>query len=428
MAEEATTLSPLVADVVRKHDEPTWLRTLREKAYETFVGMSVPKLEKTDLRKRSFDIGPFANLTEGGSSRVRELLDALPGRAVVFIRDGVVIDSHIPNELAARGVVVTDLHKAVKDHGDIVQKHLATVVTTDESKWAALNAAVWAAGAFVYVPKDVVVEEPIIFVNESSSTTRGAAVRSLFVAEEGAKATYVEVCLKDGSLQSGVVHADVLEVVVGARAEVKVATINEFTKGPTHFSTKRARVGNDSLVNWVFTDVGDGFTVALVETDLLGNGSRATFTGVGIGYGRQHMELTASMLHRGRSSESDIHLTGALQDRANSIYRSSTHIFRKAIQAGSEQSDRMLMLDGTARADAIPMLLIDENDVQRCGHAASVGRLDEAQMYYLQSRGIPRDTARRMIVWGHLEPTVDAIPDDAIREFVRQQMDGELSE
>jgi len=428
MAEQTATLAPLVADIVRKYDEPDWLRTYREQAYETFTGMDAPRLEKTDLRKRSFDIGPFSNLTEGGSSRVRGLLNGLKGRAVVFVRDGVVVQTYVPDTLVALGVVVTDLHTAVKNHGDMVQKHLGTVVKADESKWAALNAAVWAAGVFVYVPRNVVVEESVVFVNESSSAARGAAVRSLIVVEEGASVAYTEVFLVDGTLQSGVAHANVLEVVVAASATVKVATANEFTKGPTHFITKRASLGNDAHIDWVFSDAGDGFTVALMETALNGNGSRATFTGIGIGRGRQHMELTASMLHRGRSSESDIRLNGALRDRANMIYRSATHIFRKAVLAGSEQNDRMVMLDSAARADAIPMLLIDENDVQRCGHAASVGRLDEAQMYYLQSRGIPRNTARQMIVWGHLEPTVDAIPDDVVREFVRQQIDEGLAQ
>ncbi|KPV43641.1 hypothetical protein AN477_11315 [Alicyclobacillus ferrooxydans] len=421
-----STTSSLITDLVHRFNEPAWLRERREAAFAKYEEMPTPKLEKTDLRRRSFDIGPFASLTAGGSARVRALLDSLKDKAFVFIRDGVAVQSNIPDTIHQQGVVLSSLHAAVSSHGSLVEKHLGSVVTAEESKWAALNAAFWNDGAFLYVPRNVKLEETVTFVYESSAQGHGAAVRSLLVAEEGAECAYTEVFLTDGELESGKVHADVLEVVAGARASVKIAASTEYRKGPTNFTIRRAKLASDAKVDWVYCDIGDGFTVGLLESDLVGTGSTSTLSGIGIGFGRQHFELTASMLHRGRYSESDISMHGAIRERANSIYRTSTHIFRHAAGAGSEQRDRMLMLDGTARADAIPMLLIDENDVQRCGHAASVGRLDENQLYYLQSRGIPEKQARRMIIWGYLEPTLEAFPDEVVREFVRQHIDEEL--
>ncbi|QSO54376.1 SufD family Fe-S cluster assembly protein [Alicyclobacillus curvatus] len=429
MTTNETALSPassLVADVVARFSEPAWLKEAREQAFAKYGETPAPRLEKTDLRRRTFDIGPFSNLTAGPSARARRLLDSLQNSPFVFIRDGVVVQTNVPAELASKGIVFSSLHQAVGSHEAIVRKHLSSVVTADESKWAALNTAAWTDGAFVYVPRNTALDGTVTFVYESSAQGHGTAVHSLVVAEEGSELAYTEVFLVDGELESGKVHSDVLEVVAGSAARVTVAVAAEYKKGPTNFTVRRAKLSSDSKVDWLYGDVGDGFTVGVLESDLVGNGSVSTASGIGLGYGRQHMDMTVSMLHRGRHTESNIVMHGALRERANSIYRTSTHIFRKAVGAGSEQNDRMLMLDGTARADAIPMLLIDENDVQRCGHAASVGQMDAWQLYYLQSRGIPEKQARRMIIWGYLEPTLGAYPNEAVRDFLREQIDKEL--
>jgi Fe-S cluster assembly protein SufD len=176
----------------------------------------------------------------------------------------------------------------------------------------------------------------------------------------------------------------------------------------------------------VFGDVGDGYSVGLVESHLVGTGSRSSTQVVGVGYGRQHFDLTANMKHAARYSESDILMHGVLRERANSIYRSCTHIVMGASGAAGEQSDRMIMLDSTARADAIPMLLIDEHDVRRCGHAASVGKIDPNQIFYMQSRGIPQEVATKMIVWGYLQPTVDTVPSELVRDMMVRQIERKL--
>ncbi|MCL6452241.1 MAG: SufD family Fe-S cluster assembly protein [Alicyclobacillus sp.] len=427
MTQQTTIQSPWVSERLAC-DQPDWLRQAREAAYTQFAEMSVPKLEKTDLRRRNFDLGAPPKSAGTPSAKVQALLEDLAGAAFVFVRDGVPVRTHVPDELTAQGVVVMDLAAAVAARPDVVQKHLGSVVQPQESKWAALNAAAWTAGAFVFVPRGVSAACPVVFVHESSSASTGCAIRSLVVAEADTALSYTEIWLVDGSPAEQTVHTEVLEVAAGAAAHLWLGIANEARRGPTYFRTKRARLENDAQVEWVSSDVGDGFSVALLESELVGTGSKSTLQGIGVGRGRQHLDFTASMLHRGRYTESDIRLHGALRERANSVYRSSTHIFRNAVAAGSEQHDRMLMLDPAARADAIPMLLIDENDVQRCGHAASVGRIDEGQLYYLQSRGIPYAEARRMIVWGYLEPTVEVFPEGAVREWVRRQIDEELVE
>ncbi|GGI98758.1 FeS cluster assembly protein SufD [Alicyclobacillus cellulosilyticus] len=428
MAEQAATVSlSLVDGLCDRYQEPEWLRSARQAAFARFVALPSPRLEKTDLTRRVWNAGPFpAAVGTDGLDEVAGLLSALGDAPAVVVRDGVVLRAHLPADLARRGVIFTDLHTAVRDHENLVQAALFQAVDAEESKWAAFNAALWHGGVFLYVPRHVEIDAVFQFVYIHTAVGQGALPRALVVAEDNAKFAYSELYVAAGDVPGDVVHSGVTEVIARPGARVTAAVLSHLRKGPTHFITRRAKVDKDAHVDWVFGDVGDGFTVALIESRLLGDGSRSTLTGVGLGFGRQHLDLTASMVHSGRYSESDMNLRGVVRERANAVYRTRTHIVKGARGAGAEQADRMLVLDPTARADAIPMLLIDENNVQRCGHAASVGKIDENQVYYLMSRGIPRAAAQRMILWGYLEPAVNAIPSPAMREHFRALLDKEL--
>lgn len=421
----ASTASALVRKL--QTAEPQWLKSWREDGWEAYSSLPSERLEKTDLTNRPWNFGPFPeSVSEPVSAKTQALLDSLANSALVFVRDGVVDAVQLPEELRQKGVILTDLATAVAEHEDLVKTHLGSVVAKDETKWAAANAALWHGGAFLYVPRNVQLDAPLHFVYEESEAGNGAFPRVLVIAEENSQFSYVEATITRGELKAGSVHSSVLEIVAKANARVKVVTLSEYAKGPTNYFIRRAQVGKDGLVEWIVGDVGDGFTVGLVESRLAGTGSRSTTRAIGLGTGRQHLDFTASMDHAGRFTESDITLHGIMTQRAASVYRSVTHIEKGASGSGSEQHDRMLLLNSKARADAIPMLLIDENDVQRCGHAASVGQIDPNQIYYLMSRGIPEHVATQMIVWGYLEPTVEEIPTEAMRNLFVQRINEEL--
>ncbi|MCL6632404.1 MAG: SufD family Fe-S cluster assembly protein [Alicyclobacillus herbarius] len=430
MSMETSTHSPYVSELARRFQEPDWLVKQREEAFASFSTMPSPKLEKTDLRNRPWNLEAIPSATTGEAGRAaRALLEGAKnvGSACIYVRDGVLIEAIIPEALSAQGVYLADLHAAVKAQEELVRRYLYSVVRPNESKWAALNAALWHGGLFLHVPRGVTVDTPVHFIYEETAAGRGALPRVLLVLEDEAAVTFSEayVCAEDRD--TGLIHSSVTEVVAGAGAKAVVASLSRYSKGPTNFFTRRALLAKDASVDWVVGDVSDGFTVGLVESRLEGPGSRSTTRGFGLGYGRQRLDFTASMEHVGHHSESDITLFGVMRGRANSTYRSSTHICRGANEASSEQHDRMLMLGSRARAEAIPMLLIDENDVQRCGHAASVGRIDENQVYYLMARGIPKAEAERMIIWGYLHPLVDAVPSEPWRAEVASWIDGELT-
>ncbi len=427
MAEQTTTAAvpELVSAISTRFSEPAWLAAVRAEAWQTFDELPANRIEKSDLTKRSWDIGALPVAPGSLPEDAKTLVDSLEGPRVVVV-DGVVVQADVPADLAAQGVVFGDLHALLAQHGDLIKRHLFSVVPASESKWTAANAAFWHGGVFLYVPRNVVIETPFTYVSVLTEVNQGAFPRVLVVGGENSAFSLAQVNVAGDNAPSHP-HSSVTEVVADAGANIQVMSVNQLRKGPTNYLTQRAKVGKDAVVNWTFGDVGDGFTVALIESVLAGAGSRSLTKGLGIGFGRQHMDLTASMVHQGRYSESDIRLQGVLRGRANSIYRSSTHIERGAVGAGSEQHDRMLMIDTTARADAIPMLLIDENDVQRCGHAASVGKLDADQIYYLMSRGIPKDAAMRMIIWGYLQPIVEAITVPQIQTWLTGLVERKLT-
>lgn len=412
----------LLSRITEQYEEPNWLRSRREAAWDKFISMPIPRLEKTNLDNRSFDIVDATSSNEGPESQtVQELLAKIPSIPSIHVRDGEVKSASLSAELSAKGIIFCSMHEAVKSHGDLVQRYLGTVVSDEDTKWHALSAALWQGGAFLFVPRNVTVEESFLFLH-SQSGTGGAYPRVLVVGEEGSSFSVMEVVI-DEEEESTSVHSHVVEVIAKPTSHITYGFFNHTRKGATHFVTRRGLVHQDAKIEFIGANVGDAFTVALVESRLAGAGSNAFTNIIGIGHGRERTDLTANMVHEGHHSESNIELYGVLTDRANSLFRSSTEIKEGAVSAGSEQHDRMLVLDGRARADAIPMLLIDENDVQRCGHAASVGKLDPNHIYYLMSRGIPEKRARKMIVWGYLEPTLARLPLMPVRDLAEALID-----
>lgn len=404
--------------------EPDWLLALREAAWTRFSEMPQPWVEKTDLSRRTWEIGTFSIDVEKVPANVQDYVSGLEHSYALFV-DGLLVDLKLTQEAKAAGVVYQTIHEAASANETVWRKYFGTVVTVDESKWAALNQSSFVGGVFLHVPKNVQLEAPFETVYVWTNKESGTFPRSLVIAEELADIQYSETTFSH-AVDVKVASSHVLEVVALPGSRVHVATADELHRGPTYFVTRRARVEKDAYVRWTIGDISDGFGVETVENVLQGNGANGLTRVIGLGHGRSHLELTASMKHVGRNTESEIIMHAALRERANTIYRSRTEIVKGAVGAGSEQHDRMIMIDGTARADAIPMLLIDENDVNRCGHAASVGKIDATQVYYLMSRGIPQSEAMKMIIWGYLRDSVDALPTESMRNVVIERIEREL--
>jgi Fe-S cluster assembly protein SufD len=426
VTEQMLTTSSLVQDLSARFQEPSWVHGIREEAWVAYQQAQVPHLEKTDLRKRGWDFGPFPSEISTVIPEAQAYFDNAEGPAV-FVVDGLVKQVRIPDALQEQGIVFTDIHTALREHSDLVRQYFATVVCSNENKWISLNTAMFHGGVFLYVPRNIQIEKPFELVHSDSSVGMGSFTRSLIVGSELSDFSYSEVRFMTDDIKNGLVHSHVLEIVAKPDSHIKLGIVDELRKGPTNYVTRRAHVGKDAHVEWVSGDIGDGFSVALLESVMKGPGSKSTTRHVGLGFGRQRLDMTTSMVHEGRYSESDITMHGIIRDKAYSLYRSSTHILKGAVMAGSEQNDRMIVFDKASRADAIPMLLIDENDVERCGHAASVGKLDPNQIYYLMSRGISEVKATEMILWGYLSQTVASLPTEGAKKVLTSRIERELN-
>ncbi|SIS79027.1 SufB/SufD family protein [Alicyclobacillus vulcanalis] len=420
---EVTALNPVLR-VAQALQESKAVTEKRDAAWKLFESLEVPRLEKTDLRRVRWDVGEFepseTPVPEDALAYVRAL-----DHSYALVVDGRVREIRLADEAREKGVQLVPIHEACEAHADAWQRHFGAIVPAEEAKWTALNMALFLGGVFVRVPRGAELEQPIEIVYVWTGGPYSACSRSLVVADALARVRYAETTFAAGG--SPFVSSHVLEVYASQASRVEIATADEWVRGGMHFVTRRAQTENDAEVDWVVADTSDGQAVEWIESALVGQGSRSFARVMGVGHGRAHVEITASMRHVGRHTESEIAMSGALRDRANVIFRSRTQIEKGAVGAGSEQHDRMIMVDGTARADAIPMLLIDENDVERCGHAASVGKIDPLQVYYLMSRGIPQSVAVQMIIWGYLRDSVEALPSDAMRDLVVSRVERELA-
>jgi len=412
--------------------EPAWMLEHRLAAWEAYERLPLPIWEKSDISKRKWTEFSPKMVKPLDSETMTRLNDLPTGLApindeqqpFIFLQDGFAVRSQ-GAETLPEGVIFTDLATAVREHGSLVQKHFGSVVAFDEHKFLALHTALWRGGVFVYVPRNVAVDVPLQALYAATEVGEGVFPHVLIVAEAGSSVTYVDGYFSTGELKNQL-HSSVFEVVVGANATVKVNSIQNFHRSVTNVVTRRAKVMRDGRVEWVFGELSDGFTVGDYKSVLEEQGARGESKTIVVGTGRQHFDMTSSMIHVGRNTDSDMVTRGVMLGRSVGIYRAGTQIEDGAIAASGEQEEKLLMLSPHCRADAIPMLIINENEVNRFGHAASVGQINPDHMYYLQSRGISEMEAKRLIVWGFLDPVLDQIPLEGVRDAVKSLIERKM--
>jgi Fe-S cluster assembly protein SufD len=217
----------------------------------------------------------------------------------------------------------------------------------------------------------------------------------------------------------------VIEVFVGAGAVVRVATVNNLGSSVVDATYRRSLVDRDGRLEWIVADMGEGRTLSDNTVHLNGKGGSADVKAVVLGTGDMRANVTTSIHHRGEHTASDINARSVMKDSASSILNSITKIEKGAKKSDGQQASKVLMLNAEARGDANPILLIDENDVV-AGHAASVGRVDPLQLYYLMSRGISQAKAEQLIIRGFLDAVVSEIPSEALRNQIHRVMERKL--
>lgn len=406
-----------VSNFSKERGEPEWLLSMRLHALDKIQVLPLPRPDKTKI-----DNWNFTKFKHGHKDEMINSVDELPAEVKALVdskiktlliqRNGSLAYAVISEEVANKGVIITDMQTAVKRHSELLQKYFMTkAVKLDEHKLTALHAALINGGTFIYVPKNVKVEEPIQVINWQDSEF-ALFNHVILIAEDNSSLTYIENYLSSSEKEN--IANIVAEVIVGENATIHYGAVDHFAKGMTTYVNRRGVVGRDGRLEWALGQMNDGNTISDNTTNLKGDGSFADSKTVVVGRGEQRQNFTTKIIHFGKHSEGFILNHGVVKDEAATIFNGIGKIEHGASKSNAEQTSRVLMLSEKARGDANPILLIDEDDVM-AGHAASVGRVDPVQLYYLMSRGIPRKEAERLIIHGFLSPVVNELAIDSVK-------------
>lgn len=402
--------------------EPEWLRDLRVEAFALSDEKPLPKPDKTrilnwnftEFTKHSAEGSVYKSLNEIPEA-AKKVVNADEGNQNLYIQHNQsAAYLTLSDELKNQGVIFTDIFTAAKEHGELLKKYfMKDAVKVDEHKLTALHVALLNGGAFLYIPKNVEVKEPIqsVFIFDD----KDAAVFNhvIVVADDNSSVTYVENYIAANDEVESIFNI-ISEVIVGNNSKVAYGAVDTLSPGATTYVNRRGVTGRDSTLDWALGMMNDGDTIFENITNLIGDGSNSDAKIVVVGRGKQTQNFTTSIVHYGKNTEGFILKHGVMKDAASSIFNGIGKIEKGASGANAEQESRVLMLSDKARGDANPILLIDEDDVM-AGHAASVGRIDELQLYYLMSRGIARPEAQRLIIHGFLAPVVEKLPIEAVK-------------
>ncbi|HYZ10676.1 MAG TPA: Fe-S cluster assembly protein SufD [Actinomycetota bacterium] len=413
--------------------QPDFVTALREQALEAFEDLPVPSPETeewryTDLTGFDLDFVPFA---EGGGPEAVDRHGLLAAAGVAGERAGLqiqrnseVISTQLGVTATERGIILADLDTAARAHPELVERYLHSLVPADRTRFTALHAAFRTGGTFVYVPAGVTLELPLQTLTYLDADGAAVFPHTVLVAEEDAEVTFIDR-FASPDLERALSNA-VVEIHAGPNSRVSYVCLQEWGQGVTHLSVQRATVARDAEVRTLVVTLGASLSRSEAETVLEGDRGSSEMLGMYFGDATQHFDHRSIQDHVGNETASDLLYKGALKDASRAVYTGTVIIEKDAHRCDAYQTNRNVLLSDRAKADSVPNLEILTNDPVRCGHAASVGPVDENALFYLESRGIPPHEAERLIVYGFFREVLDRIALAEVREGLERAIESEL--
>jgi len=400
--------------------EPDWLLERRRKAWQTFCQFAWPKRNEEEWMRtdiRLFKLDRFSLPLTAPTQTVPST--PLLAQGVELGGSSASLDSHsIRVELAPKwqkkGVVFGSLDKIVAENGDLVRKHLLTrAVDPARDKFAALHAACWSGGHVLYVPRGVVVDEPLHVLSAMSDGAIDLG-HLLVVLEEGAEATVLSETASHDP-QDGGLHCGAIELIQGPGSHLRFVSLQNWGQGVWHFGHAGAVVDRDATLQWTMGAIGSRLSKVNQHVALVGPGASCQVNGILFAEGKQHLSFHTLQHHQAPSCRSDFLYKAALQDRARTVWRGVIKVDPDAQKTDGYQRNDNLLLSSQARADSIPGLEIQADDV-RCTHGSTSGRVDEELIFYARCRGLSRREAIRLVVSGFFQQVIDRITIESVRE------------
>ena len=403
-------------------NEPTWFLNTRKLALYKSYTLPFPKLESMELERWNLFNVDFSTLRleNEGNVNIAEYGINSDDFAVVQ-KNNTIVHVNIPEKYADK-VVIKDIFTAMSD--DHIKDSFMSVVDYAESKVTAVHYTLLNAGLFIDVKDNAVIEEPLQYIVISDKE------QSLFnhvtiQVGNNAKFNFIENYVNNQK-EDKAPFSLVSEVVAHEGAQINYSSITNQPGEKRGTILRRGLTYRDSLINWNVAAMDEADVYHDNTTNILGDGSEANLKIVTLGVKEQKTYFNSEVVNQGLSSKGDILQHGVLLDRSHIVFNGVGFIVKGATGSNAYQSSRMLTLSSEAKADANPMLLIDENDVM-AGHGASLGRIDEEQLYYLQSRGLTRKESSRLLVHGFLSPVISELTVDKIKELVTVLIDEKIN-
>ena len=399
-------------------NEPDWVSETRKEAWARFNALPWPNNRdeewmRTDIRMFHLDKFNIPGKRETVADDQPVLNEGVELAAALATCDGVPTSATaLDPELAAKGVIFGNLADFMEEHGELIQKYLFKAVDGSVDRFAALHQATWSTGTFLYVPRNVILEKPVhtfATITEGGSDFR----HTLIVLEEGAEATVLaESTNVEG--ESGL-HCGAIEIFVGDRANLRYVNLQDWSQKVWHFAHQKAVIGQDSNLQWTVGALGSRLAKVNQHVALRGKRGNCQVNGVMFTENKQHLSYHTLQHHEEPDCNSDFLYKGALQDTSRTVWRGMIKVDIDAQQTDGYQRNDNLLLSDKARADSIPGLEIEADDV-RCTHGSTSGRVDEELIFYAQCRGFTRKEAIRAIVTGFFQQVFDRVTIPSVRE------------
>jgi Fe-S cluster assembly protein SufB len=433
-------------DIIREMSwmkgEPDWMLDFRLRSYRLFQRKPMPNWGG-DMSEIFFDnIFYYIKPTEGQVDAWEELPDSVKQTyeklgipeaerkylaGVTAQYESEVVYHKNREDLEAQGVLFTDMDTAVKEHPEIVKKHLGSIIPPGDNKFSALNSAVWSGGSFIYVPPGVEVEMPLQAYFRINAENMGQFERTLIIADEDAIVHYIEGCSAP-VYSTDSLHSAVVELIAKPGARITYTTIQNWSSNVFNLVTKRAAAYDNAHVEWIDGNIGSRLTMKYPAVYLMGEGASGEVLSVAYAGPEQHQDTGAKMVHAAPNTTSKIVSKSISKDGGRTSYRGLVRVEDGATGCKSHVQCDALLLDEESRTDTYPYQEIGERDAQ-IGHEATVSKVADEQLFYLMSRGLTEEQAMGMVVNGFIEPVTRTLPMEYAVEWSRLielQMEGSI--
>ena len=414
----------IVLEISEKKNDPEWMRDFRLKSLEIYNKSEMPNWGP-DISGLNVDnivtyVKPNTEMSQSWEEVPEDIKNtfeklgipeaerkSLAGVGAQY--DSELVYHNLQEEVARQGVIYTDIESALHGpYGKTIEEHFMKLVPPTDHKFAALHGAVWSGGSFVYVPKGVNVEIPLQSYFRLNAKGAGQFEHTLIIVDEGAQLHFIEGCSAP-KYNVANLHAGCVELFVGKNAKLRYSTIENWSKNMYNLNTKRAKVEENGIMEWVSGSFGSHVSYLYPMTILKGDNARSQFTGVTFAGKGQNLDTGAKMVHIGKDTSSFINTRSISKGGGISTYRSAVVIQNQAKNAKSAVSCQSLMLDDESRSDTIPAIDVRTNKAD-VGHEAKIGRISDDAVFYLMSRGVSEEEAKSLIVSGFADSVSKELP------------------